>query len=213
MKKLLVTIATENILPHCGEILETQSAYAAANGYEYRLVSDLHWKDMHPSFSKVWEIHRALEEGYDFFIWADADVAFMDPAYDFLKLLEPDYFVAAYQQTNWRSWKYLCNGLFIMRNTQQAKAYVKEWMRRCELRTMVDMPYEQWFWDELMRETNWANIRCCTAAEIGCFSSQIWHDGTIWQPGMPTVHLGGPADWPRRRQVFVDNYLPLVKRA
>ena len=212
MKKILLTLATPNLYPHCQELLDNQQEYAAANGYEHRVASDLHWTDMHPSFSKVYEIDKAMQEGYDYIIWADADVAFTNFHYDFLQLLEPDYFAAAYWQQNWKTWQYLCNGLIIWRNTEQAREYVRLWTERCLTKKMLDPPWEQWSWDELMRETNYAGIRPCNAHEIGCFSKQIWHDGVIWQPGMPTVHLAGPADWPTRRQVFLDHYQKHIVR-
>ena len=212
MKPLLITIATDNIRKDCQVILDNQAEYAAARGMEHRITTEIHWTDLHPSFSKVWEIHRALEEGAEYFIWADSDVAFTNFKIDLFKLLTPDYFLAAYRQTNWKSWAYLCCGLQVFKNTPQARAYVAEWVKRVEGRFMKDHPFEQWYFDEILRETKWANIRCCTGVEIGCFSKEIWHDGTLWQKGYPSVHLGGPATWERRAEVFRTHYAPFIVR-
>ena len=212
MKKLLVTIATPNVLPFFKEMIDTHRHYADKQKFEFRLVTELYWKDLHPSFSKVWELQRGIDEDFDFIIWADADVAFMDSSNDLLQLLKPDYFMAAYKQNNWKTWDYLCNGLIVLRNNQQARDYIKEWIRRIDTKFIKDHPWEQWYFDEIIRETNWENVRCCTAQEIGCFCPQVWHDGIIWQEGMPTIHLAGQGmDATTKQKIFIAHYQGLVK--
>lgn len=218
MKKLLVTIATENILPYAKEIIENQRWYAGKQKYDYLCHETIYWPNLHPSFSKVWEIWNALETGYERIIWADADVAFMDSSFDLATLLDdtskyPDgYFMAAYQQTNWKTWRYLCNGLIVLRNDDECKKYVAEWMRRVDTHFIKDHPWEQWYFDEIIRETDWHRVRCCTGAEIGCFAPETWHDGTIWKRGYPTVHFAGShISWPERQRAFLEHYLPQVK--
>jgi hypothetical protein len=212
VKKKLITIVTDNIRPYCQELLATQRLYAEHNGYLHYVVDKLRWPDLHPSFSKVWEINQALEEGYESFIWADADVAFMNKHVELAELLRPDYFLAAYKQLNWKSWDYLCCGLSVWRNCDQAVSFVKEWLRRVEGRFMKDHPWEQWYFDELIRETSYSGIRKCTAEEIGCFGTETWHDGNIWCDGMPTVHFAGQGTtWGARQQVFRRRYQELVK--
>ena len=160
MKPLLITIATDNIRKDCQVILDNQAEYAAARGMEHRITTEIHWTDLHPSFSKVWEIHRALEEGAEYFIWADSDVAFTNFKIDLFKLLTPDYFLAAYRQTNWKSWAYLCCGLQVFKNTPQARAYVAEWVKRVEGRFMKDHPFEQWYFDEIRSEERRVGKEC-----------------------------------------------------
>ncbi len=219
MKKKLVTIATIEIAPFAFGFLANQKDYAEANGYDYEVVTTRHWKDMHPSFSKVHEIHRALQEGWDTVLWADADVLFTNYTVDLDDLLSPGVFLAAYQQGNWSAWKYLCAGLTVWKNTNQAKRFVDEWMERVEIgsprvrpnqRVIIPHhPWEQWYFDEIIRETNHVGTRGCTAAEIGCFCAEIWHDGTLWVPGMPTIHMAGPATWQQRAELL-PRYLPHV---
>lgn len=211
MSNVLITIATPEIADHAALFIENHRGYAAKTGYEFRFVTDAHWKHVHPSYSKVYEIDRALKDGAEVVIWADADVAFMDWSIDLASLLKPDYFMAAYQQQNWHRWKYLCAGLTVWKNTGPCRAFVDEWVKRCTAEKTQDRPWEQWYMDELVRETNYAGIRPCNAAEIGCFAPEIWHDSVIWQPGMPTVHLAGPATWERRAEVFKSAYAPQVK--
>ena len=197
MKKIIITIATADILPQCKEIMDNHRAYAAANGYEHRLVTNIYWAHYPATVSKVWEIHHALvEEGYDIVLWADADVAFMNFKVDLADLLTPEYFIAAYQQTNWPKWAYLCAGLIAL----------------CIAGMPPDTALEQWHMDTLTRERNFNGIRCCNAAEIGCFSHDFWHDGTVWKPGMPTIHFAGHAPWDQRQKVFVEKYMRQVVR-
>lgn len=200
MKKL-VTIATHDILPFCSRFLKNQEAYAEANGYSYEAVNSKHWMNLHPSFSKVYEIGRALDD-FEFVLWADADVAFMDHNVDLSNLLTNGYFMAAYHQKNWPNWVYLCAGLTVWKSTAESRRFVGEWFRRVDSGYIEHTPWEQWYLDELIRESNYAGIRACSAHEIGCFCPQIWHDGTKWKPGMPTIHMAGPKTWEERADVF-----------
>jgi hypothetical protein len=212
MSKLLITIATTEIKPYCADFLENQSTYAKSRGYEYRIVTEKHWKELHPSFSKVYEIDRAFTEGWETVIWADADVLFMDQRIDLAYLLHDAIFMAAYQQGNWTAWKYLCAGLTVWKNCRRSRAFVAEWRERCEIGSpcvrpkervlILHHPWEQWYFDEIIRETNYAGVRGCTASEIGCFCPEIWSDGTLWTVGMPTIHMAGPASWEMRAQVL-----------
>lgn len=213
MKKLLLSLATQEIRAIAEPFLQNHKAYAERNGYVYQCAEEVHWEDKHPSFSKVWTIHQGLVDGYDFVIWADADVAFTNFSVDLSRLVkDQDYFMAAYWQRNWKSWKYLCAGLTVWKNTPDAIAFVKAWIKHVEEGTMLDMPYEQWWLDLIVRETNYAGIRPCTADEIGCFSSEIWHDGIKWKPGMPTIHFAGPASMERKASVFETTYASQVIR-
>jgi hypothetical protein len=63
----------------------------------------------------------------------------------------------------------------------------------------------------MIRETNYNNIRACTGPEIGCFATEIWHDGVIWDRSMPTVHFAGQQwTWETKRQAYLDKYKDLV---
>ena len=213
MKKKLVTIVTPNIANDCREILDNQAAYAVANNYEHSIVAPF-WENLHPSFSKVYEINKALEEGYDVVLWADADLAFTNHTFDLEQLLINDYFVAAYRQTDHPSYFYLCAGLTIWRKCERAKIFVGKWKQRCEqeLGIAIDKPWEQTYFNGLALEKEYAGIRICTAREIGSFCWELWHDGTIWEPGMPTIHFAGSATWEKRREIFLQKYAPLVVR-
>jgi len=218
----LVTIATPNIQEQANGFLINQAMYAVEWGYVFERVQSVAWSQLHPSFSKVFEIDRALAEGFEFVIWADADVAFMDFNADLTKILKPEHFLTGYQQNNWKTWKYICNGLLVIRNCEGARNYVTEWADHCVngcpltqpgIRTMIrDHPWEQWSFDALIRHTNYHGIYAATAQEIGCFCPEIWHDGIIWQAGMPTIHMAGPASWEKRADVFEKIYRKKVIR-
>jgi len=216
--KRLITIATPEIRQWCNGFVQNHKEYALACGYEYVEVSEIYWKDLHPSYSKVHEISKALKEGCEYVLWADADVIFMDYRVDLVHLIDGshwsdlgDLFLAAYQQTNWPAWPYLCAGLTVWRNCKESQMFVQEWVDRCEhgsplivpgkLTRMLHEPWEQWYMDELNRKWEYKGIRACTAKEIGCFAPEIWHDGTLWEEGMPTIHLAGPSTWERREEI------------
>lgn len=221
MKKLLVTIATPEIFIYCAGFIKNHREYAATHGYEYRLVEKKHWEDLHPSFSKVFEIDKALHQDFEIVLWADMDVVFTNFKVDLADLvLGKKYFMAAYQQGNWTAWKYLCAGLTVWDNCTAAKNFLKEWKERCEIgspkvepgkRVIIrHHPWEQWYFDEIIRESRHAGIRGCTAEEIGCFCAEVWHDQTLWTPGMPTLHMAGPATWERRAELLSTIYAAQV---
>lgn len=232
MRKKLITIATPEIREIAKPFLDNHVAYAVRNNYEYQCGGEIIFKNLHPSFSKVALIDQAMKDGYDLIIWADADVAFIDQGVDLANLLTSEYFMAAYRQQNWTAWRYLCAGLTVWRNTEKAREFVATWADWClngvpgvvdgervkihggpddRQPIMQDKPWEQWPMDALVRHTKWSGLRCCTADEIGCFSREIWHDGVLWTQACPTVHLGGPASWERRVQVFNEHYKSHVR--
>jgi len=223
MKKRLLTIVTAEIASLCHPFIKNQRKYASIHNYDYLVVPEKHWKDLHPSFSKVYEIDKAFGEGYDIVLWADADVLFMDLNVDLAGLLTDGIFLAAYQQSNWTMWKYLCAGLTVWRNCEQSRDFVADWRERCEIGSpcvqvgkrviITHHPWEQWYFDELIRECNWSGIRACSANEIGCFCPEIWSDGTTWKDGMPTLHMAGPATWEQRAEIlplYLDRVIKLT---
>lgn len=222
MKKLLLSLATKEIRAIAEPFLQNHKAYAERNGYVYQCAEESIWKDLHPSFSKVALIDKALNDGADIVLWTDCDVAYMNFKFDLADLLVGDYFMAAYQQQNWPAWAYLCAGLTVWRGNEYSAQFVAEWKERCEIGSpavrpgqrviITHAPFEQWYLDELVRKTNYKGIRPCDADEIGCFSREIWHDGIKWKPGMPTVHFAGPATFERKVSVFKTTYASQVIR-
>lgn len=227
LKNRLCTIATPEIIYDCWPMLENQRRYAEARGYEHRVTRDLFWPRLPASWSKVHEIHQALLDDCDIVIWADADVVFMDHAVQLGDLVGGGTFLAGYQQQNWKQYPYMCFGLTVWRNGPEAMRYIEALIdciengdpyiipgKRIDVAT-IGKPWEQYSADELNRflVKDYAGIRFCTADEIGCFSKELWNDGVIWRPGMPTVHFAGDNSWADRRQTFIDHYAHLVKGA
>lgn len=228
MKKLLLSLATKEIREIAEPFLQNHKAYAERNGYVYQCAEETVFKDLHPSYSKTALINKALKDGADSVLWADADVAFLRMDYDLATLLTDDYFMAAYRQQNWTAWNYLCAGLTVWRNCEQARSFVETWIDWClnGVPGVVDgervkvhkgdrqpllqgAPWEQWSMDALVRHTKWAGLRCCTPEEIGCFCPTLWHDSYIATGVEPTMHFAtGP--WERRAQVFKEHYQPLI---
>jgi len=220
MKKALLTVATPEIASLCQPFLENHRLYAEARGYDYLQTSEKFWPDLHPSFTKVHVIREAMLAGYKEIVWADADVAFMDFRVDLADLLKKDIFMAGYHQANWKLWKYICAGLTVWKRTADAMDFVDEWHERCTIGTLriepkkrvivTYPPWEQWYMDEIIRETAFKGIYAASAEEIGCFCPEMWHDGILWRKGMPTIHFAGQHTWERRVEVFEQIYKPLI---
>lgn len=227
MNKLLITIATPEISSVVEPFTQNHAEYAKANGYEYR-IDGLIWTHLHPSFSKVPAMERGLKEGWDWIVFADADCAFTNMRMDLKDVIEsrlsemPDLFAAGRQQLNWNAWKYICNGLLVIRNTPYAHKFFVRWADYCLNGTpnvvpgqrifITEHPFEQYSFDQLIRDTQYHGIYAATGAEIGCFCPEIWHDGEKWKPGMPTIHFAGPSSWERRVEVFNRIYKDQVVR-
>lgn len=225
VKKLLITVATPEIISVVEPFTQNHAEYAKSNGYEYR-IDGLIWTHLHPSFSKVPAMERGLKEGWDWIVYADADVAFTNMRIDLKDIIEsrlvemPDLFEAGKQQLNWNAWKYICNGLLVIRNTPYAHKFFEMWTDYClngtpnvvpEQRIYItEHPFEQYSHDQLIRDTQYHGIYAATGKEIGCFSEFIWTDGEQWKPGYPSVHLAGPASLERKAEVFRTKYAHLV---
>lgn len=217
----IISIATENILPHCGELLDNHRRYAARRGFEYECFTKLHWPDLAASFSKVPAIQEALDQGHEYVTWVDADIAFMRMDWDITKLISdkladrPELFLVALQQANWQSWKYLCNGLMTFRNTPYTHKYMAQWTDYClngvpnvepgKKVLLRDRPWEQYCQDQCNRDTGYHGIYACTHNEIGAFCESTWHDGVPFRLGMPTIHFA-TGEWERRAEIFRTKY-------
>lgn len=214
--KQLCTIITPDIADHCRELDANHAEYAAANNYFYKSSSSLHWPDLPASFSKVWTCLEALRNGCETVIWADIDVAFMNMRYDLEQLVvAPEYWIAGYNQKNQEfigDRPYLCAGLMVIKNGIETIRFFEKWAQLIDTREVTWHPWDQWWFDQLLRDRNFAGCRLCGPSEIGSFSKELWNDGYPWQPGYPTVHLTTPLDWPKRRKVFLDHYQGIVKR-
>lgn len=226
MKDRLITIATPEIIYECFPILENQRQYAQTRGFRHDVIKDLRWPHLPASWSKVHEIHKALLDGCETVVWADADVAFMDYNWQIADLVGNGTFLAGYKQENWKAWPYMCFGLTVWRNGPEAMAYIEHMIDCIENGTpyiakgtrtdvaTIGKPWEQWVGDEMNRFylDEYKGLKFCSASEIGCFSKELWNDSVVWQDGMPTVHFAGDNPWSDRRQTFIDHYSWKVRR-
>lgn len=229
MKKL-ISMATPNIANDCEEFIANHQDYARVQGFEYECHSEKHkdFQDLHVVYSRLGFLLDALEDS-EFAVWADADVAFMNFTWDITSLLNhgkidigrylkgqpiteksPGAWLAGYSQKNWHT-SYLCFGLIVFRSNWLSKSFLREVVRRARENPETDNAREQYYAYDVLSQINNQGVRMCTTNEIGCFSAELWNDGTRWQPGFPTVHLAG-ANWDARKKLFRQNYKQLVKR-
>jgi len=224
----LITLATSEVSAIAKPFIENQRAYADRWGYEFICYPQryIDWEHLHPSFSKVPLIDRALKADFEYIVFADADVAFTNFQKDISDILRtrlaerPELWLAGKEQRNWITWKYICNGLLVIRNTPDARAFMDKWIDYCLNGTpniepgkrvmMRDHPWEQFPFDQLIRETQYHGAYAALSAEIGGFCPEIWTDGDEWKPGHLTMHFAGPATFERRAQVFKEKYQPLI---
>lgn len=219
MRKLLITIATDAIRDDAEPFLANQRSYCARNNYEYLCATVPVIESLHPSFSKVPLSRIALDDGFDVVIFADSDVAFMDQGVDLANLLiGTDFWFGAYWQQNFDRFKYLCCGLFVVKNCKYASEFFWRWTDCClnggpgGTPKIDHHPWEQWSASALFQEIGYSGIRCCSAAEIGSFSKEVWADDDIgWKPGYPTVHFAGQSKtMVEKAEIFRKHYAHLV---
>lgn len=222
----ILTLATPEIQAEAECFIANQRAYAERHGYEFRCALAKTWDHLHPSFSKVPMIYDALTDGCDYVVFADADVAFTNFRRDIKDIIadkladRPELWLAGKQQLNWQTWKYICNGLLVIRNTPDAYSFMERWIDYCLNGTpniepgkrvmMRDHPWEQYPFDQLIRETQYHGAYAALASEIGGFCDEIWTDGDHWKPGYLTLHFAGPATFEKRAKVFKAKYQPQI---
>lgn len=213
----IISLTTPEIAEHAKCFLDTQRQFASKWGYSYHCHVDKIW-DMAASFSKVPALNQAIAESVDgeIVIWYDADVAVLRWDKDFGDLVrKPDIFHSALTQKNWASWRYLCGGIFVTRVCDGLRDYMAQWTDYClngvpnvepgKRVMMRDFPWEQYAADQLNRDTNFKGIHCANNDELGCFCPDLWHDGCIYEPGMPIMHFA-TGDWARRAEIFKTKY-------
>lgn len=219
--KQLITIITPGIAEHCVEFKANHAEYAARHGYAYNCYSDLYWPDLAASFSKIGYIRDALGVAdNDVVLWADADIAFTNMTVDLADLLKPDYWLAGYAQQNNAcvgGRPYICAGLMVIRNDARSQMFFDDVLTTKPIWYNDNINnrihgWEQFYVDEKFVERNFEGVHCCTTAEIGGFSREFWNDKKPWFPGCPTVHISATGNWPGRRKVLVQKYLPKIVR-
>lgn len=224
----MISLATSNIAKEAKCFIDNHRRYAARHGYEYECHTDTLWPDHPFEFAKVPAIKRALDPEYEYVVWVDADIAFLKSDWDVKSIVvnqlaaNPELFMTALQQANFQRWKYLCTGIMVFRNTPYTHSFMEQWVDYClngvpNVDTappgtkviMRDKPHEQYCLDQLVRDTRYKGIYAASHKEIGCFCPTTWHDGVLYEPGMPTMHFAtGP--WDRRAQIFRTKYAQLV---
>jgi len=85
----LITIATPEIAEAAKPFLDNQRLYAEKLSYQFRCHPSQFsgWEHLHPSFSKVPLIDQALKDGFEYIVFADADVAFTNFTLDIKDIL------------------------------------------------------------------------------------------------------------------------------
>lgn len=226
----LITLATPEIATIAKPFIDNQRAYGERHGYQVicHPAKVVGWEHLHPSFSKVPLIDQALKDGFDYVVFADADVGFTNFTRDIKDIIasklkdRPELWLTGKIQQNWATWVYICNGLLCFRNTPDARSFMDVWIDYCLNGTpniepgkrvmMRDHPWEQYPFDMRVREIQYHGVYGAKGEEIGTFAREIWTDGDDFRPGYLSVHFAGPATFERRAQVFTEKYQPLIVR-
>jgi len=217
----LLTMSTHDISQYCTELDKNKKDYADKFGFHYLHSHCKFYTYKHPAYSKVPFIWSGLERGFDRVIWVDMDVAFTNFNRNIEDLLEPDYWLATLNEGDWRfevrSPKlkernpfYLCAGLIVIKNCDESRRLVKDWISLIEKDSSNDLLGEQTIFNRLIRERYELGVRLCTEDEIGAFSEDGWFPRRSWRPGDLTIHLSA-GDWYNRQALFVHKYLPQIQ--
>lgn len=209
MKKIVLSMTTPAIELAAEPFIANHRRYAEARGYEYRCATDVH-KDiaqLPASYSKVFQIVEALDEGYELVVWADADVAFTRLDIDAETLVGNGHDFAALRELG-KGCQYVCCGFMIVRScgwTKKMFADVKAQILSATGPT--EHPWEQTHVNAWLCEAGFNRAHLCTEDEIGSFWEELLGQPTErpWQYGDFHIHCGAAA-WPKRGSIFMTKY-------
>jgi hypothetical protein len=111
------------------------AAYCQAHKFDYwSIFGYTHQQDYKSGmWEKIWWIQRALEAGYPFICWMDADAGIHDITVDLrdaLKGIEGDMGLCQHENKAAKIPPHLNVGVMYMRNTPRVKEFVDEWMTK-----------------------------------------------------------------------------------
>ena len=112
---------------YAGKIFKSNEAYARKHGYDWKQYWGVLDEARAPSWSKILYILKALEEGYDWVFWIDADAIIMNDSIPLSKFIDDRYdFIICNSSFGW-NW-----GLCFIKNTEEAKELLEYTYSRCE---------------------------------------------------------------------------------
>jgi hypothetical protein len=113
------------------------AAYARAHCFDYwSIMGDIHPEMKDGAWAKIWLIQTALQEGYEFVAWIDADAAIMDFNADLRDALPDGKFIGACNHDPDKS-AYLKSlnvpphmnvGVLYIRNSPLTKEFIADWL-------------------------------------------------------------------------------------
>jgi len=117
----MLSYATPDIDFYAKRIFSSNKAYAKKHNYDWQE----HWETLDkarpPAWSKILYILKALEEGYDWVFWIDADAIIMNDSIELEKFIDNDYdFILCKDAFSWNT------GAWFIKNSKKAKELLKQ---------------------------------------------------------------------------------------
>lgn len=113
------------------------AAYARAQCFDlWSIYGDIHPEMRDGAWAKIWLIQTAMEQGYEFIAWIDADAAIMDFSKDLRDALPADKLIGACLHTPEKS-AYLKSlnvpphlnvGVLYVRNAPLSREFIADWL-------------------------------------------------------------------------------------
>lgn len=98
------------------KIFKNNKAYAEKHGYDWRQYWGSLDESRPPAWSKILYILKALDKGYDWVYWIDADAVIMNHEIELLKFLDDRYdFILCKDAFSWNT------GSWFIKNTEEAR--------------------------------------------------------------------------------------------
>tara|TARA_Y100000310_G_scaffold340226_1_gene435282 strand:- start:360 stop:1715 length:1356 start_codon:yes stop_codon:yes gene_type:complete len=117
----VLSFATEDIDFYAKKIFKSNKDYAKKHGYDWIE----HWGVLDdsrpPAWNKILYILKALEKGYDWVFWIDADAIIMNDSIELTKFIDDEYdFILCKDAFSWNT------GAWFVKNSEKAKELLKQ---------------------------------------------------------------------------------------
>ena len=117
----VLSFATEDISFYAKKIFKSNKSYAEKHGYDWREYWEALDKSRPPAWNKILYILKALEKGYDWVFWIDADAIIMNDSIKLTKFIDDEYdFILCKDAFSWNT------GAWFVKNSEKAKELLEQ---------------------------------------------------------------------------------------
>ena len=174
-----VSSAGGNLAFYAEKIFKNNKAYAEKHGYDWRQYWGSLDESRPPAWSKLLYILKALEEGYDWVYWIDADAIIMNDSIPLTNFLDDRYdFIICKDAFSWNT------GSWFIKNTEEAKDLLEYTYSKKEF-TEVFLWEQGAFMNAAFEKGG--RIKVCQQREFNAIAKetqQFFHEGNSYDCGV-----------------------------